>query len=411
MSRPRSLSLAAYRILSWPGQAKSGAYRAPRPEGEILWVHVSARDRLAPVEDLCRRLVPQRPGLSVFLTVPSDADLSTWGDCDFPLLPLPGDNTSAVRGFLNHWRPDMGLWIGGGLLPNLVTQAADRDIPLVLLEADVDVRIPRIRSWLPDIARYTLDCFQSILTTSEAKARQIRRLGIPFAKVSIAAPLQVSPNPRPWPEDELIETNHALAGRPVWLAAWVQAKEFISVVSAHRQALRLLHRLALVLHVADPKEAAPLRKRLEDMDLRCADWDAGDPIEDSTQVILSAYPEDLGLWYRVSPVTFMGSSLETGAQGHNPLVATSLGSAVIHGPNVDRHMDLYARLDEIGAACSAQNAEELGRRVVELLAPDRAADMALAGWNLVTEGAQLTDELIDMVQEHLDRRRMEHAGA
>ncbi|TMV04900.1 3-deoxy-D-manno-octulosonic acid transferase [Ruegeria sediminis] len=411
MSRARSLSLAAYRVLSWRGQSRNSGYAVERPEGEVLWIHVSARDRLAPVEDLCRRLLPQRPGLAVFLTVPPGTEPATWGQSAHVLVSLPNDNASAVRGFLDHWRPDMGMWIGGGLLPNLITQAAERDIPLVLLEADIDVRIPRGRRWLPDIARYTLDCFQAILTSSEAKARQIRRLGIPFAKVSIAAPLQVSPNPRPWPEDELIETNHALAGRPVWLAAWVQDKEFISVVSAHRQALRLLHRLALIVHVADRNEAAPLRKRLEAMDLRCTDWDSDNQIEDATQVILSAYPEDLGLWYRVSPVTFLGSSLEADAEGENPMLATSLGSALIHGPNVRSYADLYARLDEVGAACTVQNAEELGDRVVELLAPDRAADMALAGWNLVTEGAQLTDQLSDMLQEHLDKRRVDHAGA
>ena len=45
-----------------------------------------------------------------------------------------------------------------------------------------------------------------------------------------------------------------------------------------------------------------------------------------------------------------------------------------------------------------------------LLAPDQAADMALAGWQLLTEGAPQADALIEMVQDILDQRSADHAG-
>ncbi len=410
MSKPRSLSLAAYRVLSWGGQNNPGGEPPARPDGELLWIHVNNRIKLPAVNDFCLRLLPSRPGLMILLTAPPEAALNQWQECLAPVQHLPEEKTGAARRFLDHWRPDMGLWVGGGLMPNIITRAEERSIPMVLLEAIVDVRIARGGRWLPDLTRYTFDCFRSIMVTSENIARQVRRLGIPSAKVSVSPPLRVSPNPTPWPEDELIEITHTLAGRPVWLAAWVEDKEFISILTAHRQALRILPRLVLVLHVSNTSEAAPLQKRLEAMDIRCANWDNGDPIEDTTQVILSAMPDDLGLWHRVSPVTFMGSSLEKGTGGRNPLMATALGSAVIYGLNVHEHQDIYSRLNEAGAARCVKSATELGDRVVKLLAPDRAADMALAGWQVVTEGAPLTDKLIDMVQEVLDQRRADSAG-
>ena len=409
MSKPRSLSLAAYRVLSWGVAQDSSLSDTPRPEGELLWVYISAPERVRAIDDFCRRLLPARPGLSLLLTAPPDADLSQWEDCSAPILKLPAEQTGSARAFLDHWRPDIGLWFGGGLMPNIITRAQERDIPLILLEASVDVKTAPGGRWLPDITRYTFDCFTTILSADDETARQIRRLGVNSAKISVAPPLHISPNPNPWPEDELIETNNMLAGRPVWLAAWVQDKEFISILSAHRQALRMLPRLALVLHVADASEAAPLYKRLEAMDLRCANWDEGHPIEDTTQVILSAIPEDLGLWHRVSAVTFMGSSLERGAGGIDPLIAVSLGSAVIHGPHVNKYRNLYNRLNRAKAALTVKSATELGDGVVDLLAPDRTADMALAGWQIVTEGAPQADQLIDMVQETLDRRRAQDA--
>ena len=410
MSKPRSLSLAAYRVLSWGVPAGTGQPDLPRPEGELLWIHIATQDRLRAVSDFCRRVQQIRPGLSVLLTAPPNADLTQWAASTFPMINLPAEQTGAARGFLDHWRPNMGLWVGGGLMPNVITRAEERDIPMILIEAQLDITAVRGARWLPDINRYTFDCFRMILATTAETARQIRRLGIPSAKVSEAPPLQISPNPSPWPEDELIETNHTLVGRPVWLAAWVQDKEFISILSAHRQALRMLPRLALVLHVADMNEARPLHRRLESMDLRCANWDAGGLIEDTTQVILSSDPEELGLWSRISAVTFMGSSLERDAGGQDPLESIALGSAIIHGPFVHRHRDLYDRLKQAGAARTVKTATELGDAVVELLAPDRSADMALAGWRMITEGAPQADQLIDMVQETLDQRSADDAS-
>lgn len=410
MTKTRSMSLTAYRVLSWGVSSAGDTAYAPRPGGELIWIHIGARDRQRAVVDFCQRLQQVRPDLSILLTAPPDADLSRWPSGDFPLINLPSEQTGAARAFLEHWRPDIGLWIGGGLMPNLITRAQERGIPLILAEAAYHFNIAPGGRWLPDLTRLTFDSFTSILTTNNEAARQIRRLGISSSKVGTAPPLLVSPNPRPWPEDELIEMTHALSGRPVWLASWVQDKEFISVLSAHRQATRMLPRLALVLHVADIYEAAPLHRRLEAMDLRCVNWDEGGTIEDNTQVILSSDAEALGLWQRVSAVTFIGSTLERGSGGQDPLIAAALGSAVIHGPFVHRHQQIYDQLDRVGAARVVRSATELGEAVVESLAPDRAADMALAGWQVVTEGAPQADRLIELVQDTLDRRGSDHAG-
>ncbi|NOD32357.1 3-deoxy-D-manno-octulosonic acid transferase [Ruegeria atlantica] len=411
MSKPRSLSLAAYRVLSW-GLRNGVAPQSnlPRPEGELLWVHVATPDRLRAVTDFCRRLSQVRAKLNFLLTAPPDEDLSNWPDSRFPLINLPQEQSGAAREFIDYWRPNMGLWVGGDLMPNIVTRADEQAIPLVLFDAQFSVTLCRNARWLPDITRVTFDCFRKILTPSAETARQIRRLGIQSGKVAESPPLRISPNPRPWPEDELIETTHTLAGRPVWLAAWVQDKEFISVLTAHRQALRMLHRLVLVLHVANEPEVTPLRRRLESMDLRCVNWNEGDMIEDTTQVVLTSDPENLGLWHRMAPVTFMGSSLERGAGGQDPSEAIALGSAIMFGPYVHRHQEFYSSLQQVNAAKEVKTATELGDAVVQLLAPDQAAGMALAGWQLLTEGAPQADALIEMVQDILDQRGADHAG-
>ncbi|GGH27831.1 3-deoxy-D-manno-octulosonic-acid transferase [Cribrihabitans marinus] len=407
----RSLSLAAYRALNWRNTQTGKGDRPPRPEGELLWVQSATRRRFVALAELCRRLMAQRPGLQILFTAPGSEDADAWREPGLPVFPLPADHMSAARGFLDHWRPDMCVWAGGGLLPNLLSLVADREIPSILLDVgEGDLPLRRHR-WLPDLTRATLDCFDTILVKSEQTARSITRSGVSRDKVSVSAEMRVTPNPVSWSEEELASVTEMLAARPVWLACWVHGDEIETVLQAHRSTLRLAHRLLLVLHLADPTDGDRFMALVEQTSLRCADWDAGDAIEDSTQILLTTMTEDLGLWFRMAPVSFMGSSLTSGTGGREPLTAVALGSAVLYGPNVRDHIDTYSRLAAAGAARSVRDAETLSTGVVQTLAPNRAAEMALAGWQVVTEGAYLNDQLVEMIQDRLDERGSGNARA
>ncbi|WP_425044381.1 3-deoxy-D-manno-octulosonic acid transferase [Primorskyibacter sp. S87] len=399
----RSLSLAAYRALSWRKPQHSAGPRPPRPSGELVWVHSDTRARFDALQELCDRLQQMRPGIHVLHTCPAETATSE-------ALPIGPDHPGSARAFLNHWRPDLCIWSGGDLRPNLISQASERNVPMLLLDFSADDPGLNRKRWLPDLVRSTLQCFDTVLVESENSAHYLRRAGISENRISLSAPLRSGANPSPCSEDALHELNEALASRPVWLAAYASPKEFETILQAHRSALRLAHRLLLVLMLDDPRDLPEMNAQLDKSRLRHADWDEGDEIQDSTQVLVSGDPAALGLWYRVAPLSFMASSLVKGTGGRNPMEAIALGSALLYGPHIGDHMDTYARLSQVGAARVVRDADELGASVVRLIAPDNAAEMALAGWKLITEGAHLTDRLLDLVQDKLDLAEVNHAG-
>ena len=114
-------------------------------------------------------------------------------------------------------------------------------------------------------------------------------------------------------------------------------------------------------------------------------WSDGTYPDDNTSVVVADLPGETGLWFRVAPVSFLGGSLETGQGGQDPFAAAALGSAVLYGPIVN-------------------DAESLGAAVTWLIAPDQAAKMAMAGWDVVTEGADTMERIINLVQDGLDAR-------
>ena len=104
----------------------------------------------------------------------------------------------------------------------------------------------------------------------------------------------------------------------------------------------------------------------------------------------------------MAPVSFLGGSLVAGREGVDPLEAAALGSAVLYGPRVGRHLQSYSRLASAGAARIINDSAALGMAVSRLVAPDQSAIMAHAGWDVVSEGAALTDRITDLVQDTLD---------
>ena len=96
--------------------------------------------------------------------------------------------------------------------------------------------------------------------------------------------------------------------------------------------------------------------------------------------------------------------------GQNPLDALALGSVVLHGPGTGLHQPVYSQLAQQNAVEKVETAQALADSVMRLSSPDMAAQMALAGWAAVTEGAEMTDKLIERVQDLLDLREEQNAA-
>jgi len=412
------LGLAAYRALSWRAAQPAQEPPAPRPEGALLWLHATSAERLSALADLGQRLSAQRPDIHLLLTVnaavaPTEpAALRNAPGRVGPVLALTSDHPGLVRDFLSHWRPDICLWTGGDLMPNLICMAAEQGTEMIL--ADVNsASLPRRRGgWLSDVTGPCLMRFDAILTDTAETAAHLRRLGQHGRRITAMGRLSTGASPPPCPEAALNAATQLLAARPLWLAALVDHDEIAPVLAAHRDALRFHHRLLLVAVPTDPHDAALLIATARDSGLRAADWHGGDTIGEDTQILVCDDSGDLGLWYRMAPLCFIGGSLRPGARGNSPYEATALGSALLYGPHIADHAAAYARLTEAGAARGVRDAASLAAAVIQLSAPDHAAAMALAGWETVTESAALTDHLIEMIQDRLDQREAaSHARA
>lgn len=399
-----SLSLAAYLALVRRAPRDAMSFPRERPEGQLIWGHATSLSKAAALLQLVQRLRAQGSDVSLLLTTPPDVPQPDHLKPYVTWQSLPEDNVAEARRFLAHWKPDLMLWTCGNLQPAMIHSTARAGIKMILVDAEEDAFDGHRFQWLPDLTRQVVGLFDHIMASDQAASRKLIRLGLPVAKVAVTGRLQEAATALPCNvamRDELAET---LAGRSLWLAAMVQPEELETILDAHRASLRYSHRQLLVLVPDDETRGPNFQARLEADGWRFAIWSHGDMPEETTQILLADTRGEMGLWYRLAPITFMASSLVSGHGGRDPWEPAALGSAILYGPNVGRYLSAYSRLAGAGAARIVRDADTLSAAITRLSAPDQAAIMAHAAWEVSSEGAEATDRLMTQIQDILDRK-------
>jgi len=76
---------------------------------------------------------------------------------------------------------------------------------------------------------------------------------------------------------------------------------------------------------------------------------------------------EMGLWYRLAPITFVGRSLLPPGGGQNPLEPARLGCAIAVGPHTANFTDHVEMLRAAGALTVVRDAADLAQWVDTLL--------------------------------------------
>lgn len=383
-----SLSLTLYALTA----RKAGAAdHPPRPEGRLIWLLLSDAALAESALLLARRLVDEQ-GYAVLITGAA-ADVALQG---VVYDASPADHPASVQGFLAHWQPDVIVMLGSVLRPVLIDRAAQQRLPMLLVQADTPQLLRGSDRWFFGLTARSVLAFHAIMTVDETAAREYRRLGA--ANVARLGRMEAGTLALPHNEAERAAMAAQLSTRPVWLAVDVPSEEEAAVIAAHRAALRLAHRLLLIVVPSDLARAPSLAAEIEAREgWIVARRDLDQDPDAETAVYIADAGQEYGLWYRLAPVTFMGGSLFGVGSARSPMEPAALGSAILHGRKTGEYGGEYGRLGAALGAAAVSTEGELAEFLTEMLAPDRVARMAHAAWGVVSEGAEVTDRIVTSV--------------
>ena len=366
-----------------------------RTDRPLIWAHGNTPEAIEAIREVLMRAQLSEPALSYVLTAPASA-VAVAPD----VVALDEADAQAGLAWLSETSPDLCLWAQASVASALFGLNHRRSISTLLINAETRPLWSRTWLWRKTIARQTLKPVFYAFVASTASTGSLRNLGLPARNIEVLGPLLGGVVAPGCDEGERDRIGEILAGRPVWFAHRVPQQEIRAVIDAFIQAQRKAHRMMLILDLQDPAAMEDCLALCSELGLTAhARAVEGEP-ESRTQVFLAESGEDTGLWYRLAVLAYMGGSLTSG-DVPNPMVAAALGSAVVHGPEIGHHQHAYKRLQDAGATQPLKIAQDLSRRVAALMEPDQCAEMAAAGWEVVSEGAEMTDRLVETTLQKL----------
>ena len=291
----------------------------------------------------------------------------------------PVDTPAAVARFLDHWRPDIGLFVDSEIWPNILIAAAKTGTRLAIVNGRMSEK--SFGGWqrAKRMAASLLGLFDIALAQDNETAERLKGLGA--RAVEVTGSLKADSPPLPADAKASEELRRAIGTRPVFLATNTHPGEDEIILGVHDRLRGKFHRCSRSSRRAMRSAAAILPRWRHSGRTRCAPRaqmpDAG------TEIYIADTMGELGLFYRLAPFAFVGKSL--GAQGgQNPLEPARLGVAVLAGPYTDNFREAYDAIFASQGSGRVFSADELQSLAALLLSdPARARALGQAAENAV----------------------------
>lgn len=324
---------------------KLGVATEARPEGPLVWFHAVGLGEVLALRGLIAAMAAKAPAVEFLVTSTTRGSAEVFS-ANLPQRTrhqfLPLDAPGYVGRFLDHWKPALSVWAEQDLWPGAIVAAARRDIPLALVNARMNADAFGNRRHWRGLYADLFARFRLITAQDETTAAHLERLGAKAVRIApslkAAAP-ELTCDPR-----ALVAARAMLAGRRAVLLASSHPEDEAVAFSALRD---LKEPPLLLIAPRNPSRGDAIARCAAEHGLMATMRSRGEGPTAPIWIVDTL--GELGLWYRLCPVSLIGGSFGA-TEGHNPWEAAALGSAILHGPRVANFAGDYAALHAESAA-------------------------------------------------------------
>lgn len=384
----------------------------------VIWIHAVSVGETRAAQPLITALRACHPGHRILLTHMTPTGRATsetlFGD-RVDRVYLPYDTPWAMRRFLQHFQPALGIIMETELWPNLVAACQARRIPLLLVNARLSARSARRYARFPNLTRDALERLSAIAALGSEDAERLRALGATDVATFGNMKFDIAPPPAQLALGQDFRTR--IGARPVFLCASTREGEEALILTAwhaklgageaadSRRATTTEAAPLLIIVPRHPQRFDEVARLVEARGLALQRRSDDAPVAADTQVWLGDSMGELFAYYATSDVAFIGGSLlDYGSQ--NLIEPCAVGVPVLIGPSTFNFADAARNALHAGAARQVGNADELADQALSLLAdPARRAAMADAGRAFAAQHRGATVRTLALVERFIPAAR------
>ena len=373
-----------------------------RPEGKLIWLHGASVGESLSMLPLINKLLESYPDSHVMVTTGT----VTSAEIMEKRLPerafhqyIPIDNPAFVTRFIRHWQPDLVLWFESDLWPALLSGIKRKNIPLILVNGRISNKSFKRWQQFDFISKELLDCFTFCLGQSEEDAYRLRVLG---AKNSMwLGNLKYAGINPPVDPDKKAEIEKQINGRPLWVVSSTHHDEELKIGRFLKNTNTEIPGLLTLIAPRHPNRGPEIQEQLNGLGLKTALRSKGEKISPDTNVYIADTIGEVGIWYDLSPIVFIGGSLIPHG-GQNFMEPSRFRDAVIVGPYMHNFTDAMNRAKKADAVIQVNDAAELENMLLQLLQnKDLLEAKRSLAYNWAYGEAKVLDGIVEKIKGYL----------
>jgi len=375
-----------------------------RPEGRLIWLHGASVGESISMLPLINRLLEIYPDAHVMVTTGT----TTSAEVMAKRLPerafhqyLPIDNPVFSARFVRHWQPNIALWFESEFWPAILSTIKRKNIPLILINGRISNKSFKRWQQFDFIIKEILDCFTACLGQSEEDAYRLRCLGAKDAMC--LGNLKYAGLPIPVDEEKKEEILSQINKRPLWLVSSTHNDEEFKIGRFLKELEKKHEGLLTIIAPRHPNRGIEIRDKLRDeYKLNTALRSAGEAVSAETEVYVADTIGEMGIWYGISPIVFIGGSLVPHG-GQNFMEPSRCRDAVIVGPHMHNFTDAMNRAKRADGIIQVNDVIELIDTVDQLLTNKELLDAKCSlAYNWATGEAKVLDGIVEKIQGYME---------
>ena len=355
-----------------------------REEGFLIWFHVASVGEAMSILPLVNSFIKDQKINKILITsisLSSGKILEKKFDQNPKVIHqfLPLDVAVLTNKFLEHWKPNLCIFIDSEIWPNLILNISKKKIPLLLINARITKKSFAKWKLVINFAKKIFEKFDLCIVSNTESENFLKILGA--KNIKNYGNLKFS-NIKTDLNKKLDSTFlNKIKNKKIWCAASTHATEEMLCAVSH---LKIKENYNDILTIIIPRHIDRVKKIIEELlkfNLSIVLYSKLSQIDTTTDILLvDSYGEALKL-YNISKCVFLGKSLVKSLikdGGQNPIEPARLGCKILHGPYVSNFAETYEYLRKLGITKEINNSNELSLSLVEEFKEDKAKNQEIA---------------------------------
>ena len=312
----------------------------------------------------------------------------------------PVDNYYVLNSFLDYWDPKMALFSELDVWPLRTSKVKERKIPLLLINTRMDEKKKGSRKRLGKLFSEPLKEFDHIFLQDQSSKLYLMDFGVDEGKTTVNGPLKLAGTMFPDTTDIEKRLNILFKDKLIWAAASLHESEENEILEAYKIAKQHLPNLVLIIIPrAIELSENTMKKALRYSKHVVKRSDFRDLPKKETAILVVNRIGELGLWYKLAFISFIGNSLSFKQikTGKNPFEALQANSIVIHGPKMIEPG--YEKPASLGISDIVENRNDIANAVIKYSVANRRKEKIKRGQDLIKANKAITQNLIAYISD------------